>query len=304
MKQKILITGGSGLLALNWALLTRHEFDVLLCQHDRLVSLSNVENTKCDLGSVKDFIGLLIKYRPKYVVHTAGFTDIDACEINPDLAEFVNVTLAANVAQACAEQEIPLAHISSDHLFSGDKSMLSEEAIVDPVNVYGRTKAKAEERVLAIYNQSLVIRTNFYGWGTSYRKSFSDFIIQNLRSLKPIQLFDDVMYCPIVIVELVKAIHELMSFNAHGIYHIVGDEKLSKFKFGEKVAEQFELSSDLINRSRLSEQQGFVKRPFNMSLSNEKICALLGRRIGSVESHLKILFEQEKIGQAVELSRL
>jgi dTDP-4-dehydrorhamnose reductase len=85
---------------------------------------------------------------------------------------------------ACKEQSIKLVYISTDHLVSGVKPLVTEEEPVSPMNRYAQTKSEAENRVLAISKENLAIRTNFYGWGTSYRDSFSDFIISNLRKGK------------------------------------------------------------------------------------------------------------------------
>ena len=58
--------------------------------------------------------------------------------------------------------------------------------------------------VSKILNNALIIRTNFFGWGTSYRQSFSDFVIDNLRKGNNITLFNDVFYTPILIETLVE----------------------------------------------------------------------------------------------------
>ena len=133
------------------------------------------------------------------VVHAAGMTSVEECEAKPDLARHINVDLAGNVAKACAKLGLPLIHISTDHLFSGEMPFLAETSPVTPVNVYGRTKAEAELQVLEAHPLALVIRTNFYGWGTSYRRSFSDVIIETLRSGRELNLFKDVFYTPILV---------------------------------------------------------------------------------------------------------
>ena len=304
MNDRILITGGSGLLALNWAVLRRHTSKVLLCIHERKVCLENVESVVCDLGSVKNLVSLFKEFRPNCVIHAAGYTNIDSCEENPELAEYVNVTLASNVAKACVEQELPMVHISTDHLFSGKDSLLTESAAVSPVNVYGRTKANAEEAVLSVNAKALVIRTNFFGWGTSYRRSFSDFIIQNLRNNKSIQLFNDVFYSPIAIERLVAVTHDLIDLQANGIFHVVSDERLSKYCFGEKIASLFKINSKLIQLGSLEARKNLVKRPFDMSLSNKKVCELLGGNLGSVDMNIEKLLKQEQTGIATELGCL
>jgi dTDP-4-dehydrorhamnose reductase len=118
--------------------------------------------------------------------------------------------MVANVTQRLG---IPLVHISTDHLFEGNASMLSEEEPSNTINVYGKTKALAESSVGEINPDALIIRTNFYAWGTSYRKSFSDYIIESLRHGELLSLFDDVYYTPILAENLINTVHELLKKN-------------------------------------------------------------------------------------------
>ncbi len=296
MKKSILITGGSGLLAVNWALIAREQYSVTLGLHNRRVSMNGVTSLPIDMGSDGNLRDTISSINPDLVIHTAGLTNVEDCEARPDLAKYINVDLAGNVASVCNLLHIPLVHISTDHLFAGDTGMTYENHPVAPQNVYGRTKADAESRVLETHDQSLVIRTNFFGWGPSYRWSFSDNIIGALREKREVALFRDVYFTPILIEKLVHAVHELVDRKATGIFHVVGDERISKYKFGLKIAEQFHLNKDLIKMSNLSEQRDLVRRPLDMSLSNEKACHFLGRKLGDVKEHLERLLDQDELG--------
>ena len=289
----IFITGGSGLLALNWALSTRDKNTVTLGMHHRNIYLQDIDTRHCSVDSVDSVKSCLEEINPELVIHAAGLTSVEECEANPDLAHYANVEIAENVAKACSSLEIPLVHISTDHLFSGDVPMVDERQSVAPVNAYARTKAEAELKVLDAYSEALIVRTNFYGWGPSYRRSFSDVIIGSLRKGQSITLFQDVFYTPILISNLASTVMELVYRNAKGIFHVVGDERISKYEFGLKVARQFNLDSNLIESGYLSDKSNLVKRPFDMSLSNSKICSLLGRGLGGVGEDLYELDQQE-----------
>lgn len=304
MNSTVLVTGGSGLLALNWALAMRSSNAVTLGFHHREVALADVKTRKIDLESVDGLAREFEAIKPQVVVHAAGLTNVEECENSPQMAQRVNVELAANVAQACARLRLPLIHISTDHLFTGESPLVDESYMVAPVNVYARTKAEAEQRVLEAHPQALVIRTNFYGWGTSYRHSFSDFVIETLRSGKRLTLFNDVFYTPILAETLALASHELISLKANGIFHVVGDERISKYEFGLKIAQQFHLDSSLIRSGSLADQPSMVHRPYDMSLSNKKTCNLLGRKLGSVDEHIARLYQQEQNGLAQETLKL
>lgn len=304
MKPRILITGGSGLLALNWAMAMRRSNTVTLGFHNREVTLADVKTRKIDLESVDGLVREFETANPQIVVHTAGLTNVEECEIRPQLAQYINVELAANVAQACAELGLPMVHISTDHLFTGKSPFVDESCMVAPINVYARTKAEAEHRVLEAHPQALVIRTNFYGWGTSYRHSFSDTVIEALRAGKELTLFQDVFYTPILAETLALSSHQLVNLKANGIFHVVGDDRISKYEFGLKIAQQFNLDSSLINSGYLADRPGMVSRPHDMSLSNQKTCKLLGRKLGGVGEHLARLHQQEQNGLAQKLQKL
>jgi len=243
---RIFITGGSGLLAINWALALRGRYEVILGLHEREISLAGVQAVTIDLESVDHLVRTFETMQPQIVIHTAGLTSVEKCEAEPELAQRINVGLASNIAQACAKLELQLVHISTDHLFTGEDSMVDEVSPVMPVNVYGRTKAEAELRVLEACSRALVVRTNFYGWGPSYRRSFSDIIIESLRAGKELTLFHDVYYSPILVDAAVQAVHDLLVRKAYGIFNVVGDERISKHEFGLKLAQEFNLDTSLI----------------------------------------------------------
>ena len=300
----ILITGGSGLLGLNWAVAVRDRYAITLGLHRNSVTLPGVTSQEIALDSIDDLSRFLEKLRPRCCIHAAGLTDVEACEANPALAHKINVTLAVNVAQACAATGTPLAHISTDHLFGGSEAMLDESHPVLPLNVYGRTKAEAEVGVLTACERALVIRTNFYGWGPTYRRSFSDRIIESLRRGERVTLFEDVFYTPILAETLTVAVHELLDRRASGTFHLTGDERLSKIEFGRKIAAQFGLDDRLIAPGALADLSTPTRRPHDMSLSNAKVRALLGKPLGAVDAQLTRLREQEPLAQTKEIHDL
>lgn len=296
----VLITGGSGLLALNWALAIRDRYAVTLGLHERAIKLPGVDAQRIDLGSVDHLSKTFEAIHPKLVVHTVGLANVEKCEADPDLARHINVELAANVAKVCAKFATPLVHVSTDHLFAGNLPLVDEMQPTAPINVYGQTKAEAELRVLEAHPQAVVMRTNFFGWGPSYRRSFSDTIIDALRAGKALTLFEDAFYTPILIEVAAKAAHDLIDLKAAGIFHVVGDERISKYEFGLALADRFGLNPGLIQPGSIADQPQLVKRPQDMSLSNRKACRQLGRQMGGVAIHVERLYQQEQKGVVSE----
>jgi len=293
MRQKVLITGGSGLLATNWALTIRDKFSVVLVLHKRIIDIPGIDFDIINLSSVCEINRKFSKHKPDIVVNTAGLTSVEKCEKYPKLAKEINTNIAENIAIVCNELDIKLVHISTDHLFSGKDRMMTEGHNVRPQNIYARTKYYAETKVGNSCKNALIIRTNFYGWGTSYRKSFSDFIISSLIQQKKIILFSDVFYTPILIKTLVHAVHDLVNIDESGTFNIVGSDRISKFEFGKKVADCFSLDKGMIEPGHLRDNLSLVNRPFDMSLSNNKVCKILKREISTVKSDLFLLKNKE-----------
>lgn len=304
MKSKIVLTGGSGLLAVNWALSMRENYDIIILLHERVISITGVTAVMVDIGSYEDLKVVLSKFQPDIVIHTAGLTSVEKCEYNPTLANLINVEISANVALVTKQLGIKMVHISTDHLFDGTNPLLSEEIIPSPLNVYGFTKGQAERKVLEAHPLSLVIRTNFYGWGTSYRKSFSDMIIFSLREKKQITLYSDVYYSPIYVYKLISCVHALISRDAKGIFNVVSDSRISKYEFGLIIASEFNLDTSFIREGLLAPNNQIVKRPLDMSLSNQKASTFSGIHIGDVKDHVKLMKLQEQYSSTTEIQHL
>lgn len=298
---RLVITGGSGLLALNWACRMRHQFDVILATHRHNVDLAGARSVALDLESPNHLSHQLQALEPKLVIHTAGMTNVERCEQQPRDAKHANADLTKNVAIATHKLGIKLVHISTDHLFSGSRPTVVEEEAPAPLNVYARTKLQAEKWAREANPKTLIVRTNFFGWGHLYRQSFSDWIITSLRSGRRITMFENVYFTPILADRVALVTHEMVTKEISGVLHIVGDERLSKYDFAVHVAERFGLSKALVVRGRMDDLKPLVRRPYDMSLDNTKASGLLGRPLGKVGEFLEELYEQEQQGRATEL---
>ncbi len=279
-----------------WAQETRSEFDVFLGLHIRSVKIAGTTSLPIrweDSGAP----GIeLDRLSPNLVVHTAGLTSVERCETDPEQAKALNTDLAARVAEYCGKRKIGLIHISTDHLFDGSAPLVREEHPLCPMNVYGQTKADGEAAVLQACPEALVVRTNFYGWGPPYRRSFSDWIIDSLKAGREIGVFEDVFYTPILAAKLVSSAMELWSKGVHGVIHIAGPARISKHDFAVRVAAEFDLDHHLIRRAQLSNSPQLVRRPFDMSLSSEKAWSMLSSQPDTLAEQIKTLAREQESG--------
>ena len=295
MRKKILFTGGSGLFAINSALYLRDDFEVYLALHNRIINLQDVHTCKIDLENEQELEKELIRINPDILINTAGMTNVEECELKPNDAQRINAIVPGILARLSKKLNIYFVHISTDHLFDGTKSFQTEDDSISPLNEYGKSKAKGEQEVIKYNKDALIARTNFFGWGTSYRQSFSDYIIYSLRQNKKIILFDDVYFTPILIHNLIEFIQILIYNNKSGTVNIVSNERLSKYDFGILIANIFGLNKNLIEKSSIENNKSLVQRPKDMSLSNHKIKNLLNKsHFPSLKEQIEKLYNSEE----------
>lgn len=233
---------------------------------------------------------------PDVVIHTAAMTNVELCEDNPVLAGGLNHVATRNVAESARDIKAKLVHISTDHLFDGQNPWSNETDIPTPLNVYAKTKAIAEEEVLQTCTDGLIIRTNFFGWGTQRRSSFSDWILNNLSTNSELTMFQDSYFTPILINDLVDIILKLVCSDARGIFNVVGRERVSKYEFAIKLAQYFGYPITSIKPIEMDKHAFKATRPKDMSLSSQKISAYLGKSMPNVDESLSSLLDLKKMG--------
>ena len=287
--ENVIITGGSGLLALNWAFVKKNDAQITLLLHQRKASIEGVNSIFINLGSESAIYEFLSKKQQCVVIHCAAITSVDYCEKNSQVAYETNVLISEKLAKICYKLGIKFVHISTDHLFSGLYPFSTENSEISPLNVYGTSKANAEEEVLKKNPESLIIRTNFFCWGTSYRSSFSDFLINAIREKKKISLFTDIFYTPIYAKNLIEFVHILINSSSNGIFNIVGSERVSKYEFGKIIFNNFSGNMNLITKVQYEKQSNLVERPLDMSLSNNKLLLSLNADMEKLEDQIKQL---------------
>ncbi len=177
------------------------------------------------------------KDQPQLVIHCAAVSTVAVAQSNPDLARRVNVDATALLAGLAAG--IPFVFFSSDLVFDGRKGNYAETDAVNPLHIYGETKATAEQIVLR-NPRHIVVRTSLNG-GTSRvgNRGFNEDLRLAWQTKRGITLFTDEFRSPIFAGETARAAWELVNQNQTGLFHVVGAEKLSRWQIGQLIAERW-----------------------------------------------------------------
>ena len=268
MRKKILFLGGSSLLAHSWCNQLHDKEHIIIGLNNRKSELDGFNSVKIDFNNLKNQIE---KLKIDIIINCIGYTSVENCEINPEKAFEINRNLPFLLSKLSKELAIKLVHISTDHLFDGSSKMNNELIKPNPLNCYAKSKYEGELKVIKTDPNALIIRTNFFGFGPTYKKSFSDYIIDELTHKNELNLFSDVFYTPILVSDLSRAIEKLIQKNCIGVYNICSNERISKYEFGLKICDEFSFNKKLINEVSIKERNDLVDRPTEMSLSNKKL---------------------------------
>ncbi|MCP9810043.1 dTDP-4-dehydrorhamnose reductase [Cyanobium sp. HWJ4-Hawea] len=159
---KVLLTGAAG--QLGEALIASRPPGVDLvatCRNggDGLVALDLADAAACREA--------VLQHRPDWVLNAGAYTAVDRAESEPELAMAVNAGAPAAFAAALAELALAdgktgrLLQVSTDFVFNGAQgSPYKPEQAVDPLGVYGASKAAGETAALQLPG-ARVLRT---GW--------------------------------------------------------------------------------------------------------------------------------------------
>lgn len=121
-----------------------------------------------DLEAIGPGIG---KIQPSLVINAAAYTAVDRAETDTEAARALNALGPGRLAEACAEAEIPLIHLSTDYIFDGGKAgAWTEGDPVAPLGAYGRTKADGETLIRTATPRHVILRTSwvFAGHGSNF----------------------------------------------------------------------------------------------------------------------------------------
>jgi dTDP-4-dehydrorhamnose reductase len=213
---------------------------------------------------------------PRLVIHCAALSRTGACEQDPAQARRINVEATERLAGLA--RDIPFIFLSTDQVFDGAKGWYVETDAVHPLNVYGQTKAEAEQVVLENPAHSVVRIALTAGTSPTRDRSFVEDMLRTAAKGTKLTLFTDEFRCPIPAGPLVRALWEFAAQPRAGLYHLGGSERLSRWEIGELLARRYPELRPWIQPGSVADYHG-PPRPPDLSMRSDKMQALLSFRL-------------------------
>lgn len=269
--RKVLITGSSGMLGKDLVNVLSNNHDLDVFGFDRVAN-SSIEQKRQIVGDLTDYSFLkdiLYEIQPEIIIHCAAIVNVDACELKKDAADAIHYGVT-NILSSFNPKSTKFIYISTDSVFDGAKGNYSENDAPNPVNYYAESKLAGEQVAMRNNPNSIIIRTNIYGFNYIPGKSLIEWALNSLSKYQPITGFSDVFFNPLYTKQLAKAIYEIIENIAFkGIINIAATEQINKFDFLVLLAKTFNLPLHLIRPGSANSVQFSAPRPKNTSLNVE-----------------------------------
>ncbi|MBT3945651.1 MAG: SDR family oxidoreductase [Candidatus Marinimicrobia bacterium] len=285
---RILITGAFGQLGIALSQKLQEQHDI--CRTGRNIP-SGETGITLDIQNqiiVKNVIDVV---QPDLIINLAAMTSVDGCESNPNLAKEINI---AGVQHLCDSFNGKIIQFSTDYVFDGENGPYFEEDAVCPISIYGETKL-ASERILLNHNPNhLVIRGNvIYDDSSTTKASFLNWVVNSLTNQKKINVVNDQINNPTWTKSLADVSSLCINNNLSGIVHWGDADYLNRFEFAKKIAEKYELDSELISPITTKALNQPAPRPLKSGLKSDKLVEVLNVVQPSIDDCLNAILQKK-----------
>ena len=260
------VTGAAGMLGQDLVAAAR-------AQGHEVVAVDRDELDITDAEAVLDALGA--PGSNEVVINCAAWTQVDSAEEKEPLAFVLNAVGPQNLAAACARSGARFVQISTDYVFPGNGTTpYAEEALLEPLGAYGRTKAAGEWAVRASGADFLIVRTAWlYGeHGVPFPKTMARLI----RERGHVDVVTDQVGQPTWTQDLTDLVLRLLAADApSGIYHGTSSGACSWYEFTRAIAASLGAEPDqAVGRTTSAAFQRPAPRPAYSVLGHDALEAI------------------------------
>jgi dTDP-4-dehydrorhamnose reductase len=218
--------------------------------------------------------------KPDIVVNAAAYTAVDKAESEEAAAFAINADGAGNVAAAAREAGVPVIHLSTDYVFSGDAQRPYVEADpTGPVSAYGRSKLRGEEAVAAANPAHAILRT---AWVYSpYGQNFVKTMRRLAQDRDVVRVVADQRGSPTYALDAARgilsvarvALAEPEGSRWRGVFHMTGGGETDWAGFAEAIFAELAANGEKsakVERITTAEYPTPARRPMNSCLDNTR----------------------------------
>jgi dTDP-4-dehydrorhamnose reductase len=191
----------------------------------------------CDAHDAGELARLFDKYQFRSVLNSEGSCKLKSCELDPAMAWRVNVQGVENLLNVIGSADVRLVHSSIDLVFAGTRDgRYVEDDPTDPVTVYGKTMAHAEQLILGRRPDACLLRISLpMGVSFNGHAGAIDWIQSRFQKSKPATLYFDEVRSPTYTDCLNPLYEDMLRHDLGGLFHAGGPRYLSLYQIAQVV---------------------------------------------------------------------
>jgi dTDP-4-dehydrorhamnose reductase len=272
------ITGVAGFNALHY-FQKRYPRRVIGMRPRRTWRLRGENIVPLDIEDRAGLRALFDRHRFRSVLNCLGNCALKSCELDPGMAQLLNVVSAAAIVENSQKHASRLVHLSSDLVFSGKGGgNYVETDPVDPVTVYGKTMVESETLIGTADPAAAILRISL-PMGPSFNRHAGaiDWIQSRFRKGQPATLyFDEVRSCTYTD-DLNRVLERFLAGTESGLYHLGGPRPVTLYQIGQIVNRVGGYDPALLRGCPRRAAGPVPPRAGNVSMRSNKLYALLGQ---------------------------
>ena len=278
----LLVTGIAGVAGFNafHYYCSKYPGQVIGIRRDEYWPLAGDGIVGCDILDKEKLVALFQQYQFRSVMSGLGTCRLKSCELDPNMAQQVNVVGINNLIDAIKSVGHPVnvVHLSIDLVFSGiGNGGYIESDTPDPVTVYGKTMVEAESLVKSLLPEATILRISLpMGISFSGHAGAIDWIQSRFKNNKPATLYFDEIRTPQYTDCLNKQTHWMLTHRHPGLFHAGGPRQLSLYQIGQIVNRIGGYNPDNLKGCPRIDAGPTPPRAGNVSLNSEKLITTLG----------------------------
>ena len=259
-KHPILILGCDGTLGK----------EIVRCSNKRSINYVALNRQIADVRKSEKIKALIQKFKPWAVINATGYVNVDNAETNSEICFELNSLVPSKIAEICNGLGIQFMSFSTDLVFDGKKSIpYNETDNLQPLNVYGKSKAEGELLMMKNFSNSLIIRTSSF-FGPNDKYNFAYYLLEKLSENKKFYAVGDIIISPTYVPHLADACLDLLIDNKKGIWHLTNEGHLSWYDFAIEIAERNGFNKTNIVNVNQKEMLWPAQRPSYSAMQSNK----------------------------------
>ena len=295
--KKVWVAGAAGQLGTAIQEIAKKEFPWL--------EILPTTRTDMDYTKIEEIVTYLNSYRPEIMVNCIAYTNVDGAETEYEAAKESNATIPAMISYVLDQENLPLIHVSTDHIFGGDGRQVgtpfSEESTPSPANAYALTKYLGEYALTMFEPPLYILRTSWlYGPESWRNKSFYKSIRCKALEGGLLKVVTDEVSAPTSVFTLARVILTIASHYGSekelpmGIYNVCDKGEASRHTFAKAiVALDPQTAKIKVEKCRQADLKLPARRPQYSKLATQKIEQYLPKLIRPWQDALKEIYHYD-----------